>query len=149
VKLAVAESLTGGLVAAAITSVPGASDVFLGGVIAYTSSVKSTMLGVSARVLETCGPVNEDVAVAMAEGVRDAVGADASVAVTGVAGPAAHGGMPPGRVCIAVVGPSDRIAMTLDLPGNRDAVRAAAVEEALSALITIVERSRAGGTRVE
>jgi len=148
VKLAVAESLTGGLVAGAITSVPGASDVFLGGVIAYDASVKSVVLGVGQDLLREWGPVSEEVAVAMAEGARRVVGADVAVAVTGVAGPAAHGGKPPGRVCVAAVGVGDRVVRTLDFAGDRESVRAAAVEEACQALITIVERSGRKGTRV-
>ncbi len=148
-RLAVAESITGGLVAGAITSVPGASDVFLGGVVAYDASVKSAVLGVGRDLLDRHGPVSEEVAVAMAEGVRVAFGADVAVAVTGVAGPAAHGGQPPGRVCIAAVGHGEPVARTIDLDGDREAVRAGAVNEALFVLITIMERSGVGGTRVE
>ena len=117
--LATAESCTGGLVAARLTSVPGSSDVFLGAVVAYADEVKARELGVPAEVLERHGAVSAEAAAAMAAGARARLGADVAVAVTGVAGPG--GGTPekpvglvylhaagPGRRARAPAGPSRR-----------------------------------------
>ncbi|KAF0654289.1 competence/damage-inducible protein CinA-like protein [Cyanobium sp. Copco_Reservoir_LC18] len=104
--LAVAESCTGGGLGAALVAVPGASEVFLGGVIAYANAVKQALLGVPAAVLERHGAVSDPVAVAMAEGVRHLTGATWAVAVTGIAGPGGGSdGKPVGLVHIAVAGP--------------------------------------------
>ena len=86
-RLATAESLTGGGIGAAVTSVSGASAVFAGGVISYTNEVKHGVLGVPVEILNTCGAVSAPVAKAMAEGARRVTGADAAVSVTGLAGP--------------------------------------------------------------
>ncbi|MFM8524310.1 MAG: competence/damage-inducible protein A [Cyanobacteriota bacterium] len=104
--LAVAESCTGGGLGAALAAVPGASDVFLGGVISYANAVKRDLLGVPDDLLETHGAVSDPVAIAMAEGVRRLTGSSWSVAVTGVAGPGGGSAAKPvGLVHIAVVGP--------------------------------------------
>jgi nicotinamide-nucleotide amidase len=104
--LAVAESCTGGGLGAAITAVVGASEVFLGGVIAYANSLKQTLLGVPAALLESHGAVSDPVALAMAEGVRRLSGADWGIALTGIAGPTGAGpDKPVGLVHIAVAGP--------------------------------------------
>lgn len=134
VSIATAESLTGGLVCAALVDVPGASAVLKGGVVAYDVEVKSRQLGVSRRLLETEGPVSHAVATSMARGARSQMGADVAVAITGAAGPDAHGGQPPGTVVIAVVGPLGERTLTLHLDGDRDHVRDAAVGAALSHL---------------
>ena len=107
--LATAESCTGGLVAAALTSVPGASAVFLGAVVAYSNAVKIRLLGVPSELLAEKGAVNADVARAMARGACEALSASLGLAVTGIAGPA--GGTPEkpvGRIHIAVSGPGAR-----------------------------------------
>ncbi|MCZ9341180.1 nicotinamide-nucleotide amidohydrolase family protein, partial [Streptomyces sp. TRM76130] len=103
--VAVAESLTGGLVAAQLTSVPGASQVFRGSVTAYATDLKHDLLGVDAAVLAARGAVDPQVAVEMAAGVRKALGADWGVATTGVAGPDPQDGQAVGTVFVAVHGP--------------------------------------------
>src|SRR5258708_21980260 len=94
--VATAESLTGGLVAAALTDVPGASNAFRGGVIAYATELKARLLDVDGHMLDLHGAVYAPVAAAMAAGVRDRLGATIGVATTGVAGPDPHGRQPPG-----------------------------------------------------
>jgi nicotinamide-nucleotide amidase len=132
--LAAAESLTGGMVGSKLTSVPGASDVFVGGVVSYASRVKHDLLDVPE------GPVvTEAAAVAMADGVRRRLGADVGIAATGVAGPAEQEGRPPGTVCLAVVvGDPDAggsaASVELRLPGRRDQVREFAVISLLGLL---------------
>lgn len=148
VTIAAAESITGGLVAAALTDAPGSSDVFLGGVVAYGSTPKMTVLGVSAAVLDTAGPVSEATAMAMAVGARSLFGADIAVSTTGAAGPEPHGGQPAGVVCIAVVSGTHTSARTLNLAGGRDNVRLAAVAEALHDVVTMVTGTPTTGTSV-
>ena len=105
-SLAVAESCTGGGLGAALSAVPGASEVFLGGVIAYANAVKQELLNVPSGVLKTCGAVSDPVAQSMAEGVRRATGADWAIAVTGIAGPGGGSAdKPVGLVHIAIAGP--------------------------------------------
>jgi nicotinamide-nucleotide amidase len=116
--LATAESLTGGLIASRLTSVPGASEVFRGGVVAYASEVKFDVLGVPP------GPViSAEAACAMAAGACRVLGADVSVAVTGVAGPSAQEGQPVGTVWMATCVGGDAAAVPVRLPGDRDRVR--------------------------
>jgi nicotinamide-nucleotide amidase len=140
--LAVAESLTGGLLAAAIVAVPGASTVFRGGLVVYATDLKESLAGVPAELLAARGPVDPEVAVAMAEGARERCRADWGLATTGVAGPDPQDGAPPGRVYVAVAGPApiagsgaapDRVR-SLTVPGDRAAVREAAVAAALALL---------------
>lgn len=102
--IAVAESLTGGLLAAAITGVPGASAVFRGSVTAYATDLKASILGVDANLLDEVGAVHAEVARQMAEGVRRLCRADIGVATTGVAGPTPQDGRPVGTVFVAVAG---------------------------------------------
>jgi nicotinamide-nucleotide amidase len=141
--LAAAESCTGGLVAARLTSVPGASEVFLGGVVAYANEVKKAELGVPEGVLERHGAVSAEAAAAMASGARERLGVDVAVAVTGVAGPG--GGTvekPVGLVYLHVEGPDGSLARELDLPGERGAIRARATVAALHLLRTLLAQSR-------
>jgi nicotinamide-nucleotide amidase len=116
--LAVAESLTGGLVASRVVNVPGSSDWFRGGVVAYDSQVKFDVLGVPE------GPViSEEAAMAMADGVRRLLGADVGIATTGVAGPAEQEGQPPGTVWLGTAIDDEVSAVLIRLPGDRDRVR--------------------------
>ena len=136
--VATAESLTGGLVADAFVGVPGTSAVYRGGVIPYATSLKHALLGVDADLLENKGPVDPDVALQMAGGVAERLGATWGVATTGVAGPEPQDGVPPGVVYVAVVGPQVRRVERLDLPGERVDVRLAATEKALRLLTGVV-----------
>ena len=133
--VAAAESLTGGLVAAALTDVPGSSSAFRGGVVAYATELKSQLLGVDSRLLAAHGPVYAPVAAAMAEGVRTRLGATIGVATTGVAGPDPADGLPPGTVHVAVSLADDTVVRTMALAGNRDEVRRLAVEQVLGLLL--------------
>ena len=140
--LATAESCTGGLVGARLTSVPGASDVYVGGVVAYADAVKLARLGVPEGVLERHGAVSAETAEAMAAGARTAVGADVAVAVTGVAGPG--GGTPAkpvGLVFVSVESPDGAATEELRLPGDREAVRTRATVVALHALRRVLTQS--------
>jgi nicotinamide-nucleotide amidase len=146
--IATAESLTGGLVAAALTSVPGASDVFLGGIVAYALEVKGAALGVPRDLLAACGPVSEEVAVAMAEGARRLFGSDLAVATTGAAGPEPHGGRSPGTFCVGVASPFGSLARTEVVPGDRHEVRTKATDQAILALCEVIDSAGEPGTRV-
>jgi nicotinamide-nucleotide amidase len=133
--VAAAESLTGGLVAAALTDVPGASNAFRGGVIAYATELKAEALGVDVTLLKRHGPVYAPVAAAMAEGVRQRLGATIGVATTGVAGPGPQDGQPAGTVHIAVSLAGDTVVRTMALAGNRDEVRRLTVDRVLGLLL--------------
>jgi nicotinamide-nucleotide amidase len=134
-KLAVAESCTGGLLAAAITDQPGSSAYFSGGVVAYSNEVKQALLGVPAELIRSVGAVSAEVAQAMAEGVRRALGADLGVAVTGIAGPEADGtDKPVGLTYIWMDGPEGGEGRRFVFVGDRWANRRAAVAEALQLL---------------
>jgi competence/damage-inducible protein CinA-like protein len=141
--LGVAESCTGGLVAARLTSVAGASDVFRGGVVAYADGVKQHELDVPADVLASHGAVSAEVARAMAEGARSRLGVDVAVAVTGVAGPG--GGTlakPVGLVLFHAVSPGGEEAFELELPGDREWIRARSATAALHLLRQLLTRTR-------
>lgn len=117
--IGVAESLTGGLVTATLVSVPGASKVLRGGVVAYATDLKAGLLGVDADLLAERGAVDEAVAAQMAAGVRTATGADVGLATTGVAGPDPQDGQAPGVVFVAVSTPLASEVHRLDLSGDR------------------------------
>jgi nicotinamide-nucleotide amidase len=141
--LAAAESCTGGLVAARLTSVPGSSEVFRGGVVAYDNGVKRAQLGVSTDTLAEHGAVSAETAAAMASGARESLDADAAVSVTGVAGPG--GGTPEkpvGLVYLNASGPEAELARELNLPGDREAVRRRATAAALHLLRELLTQIR-------
>jgi nicotinamide-nucleotide amidase len=142
-RLATAESCTGGMVAARLTDVPGSSASFVGGVVAYADEMKRDELDVSEELLAEHGAVSAEVAAAMAEGARRRLGADVAVAVTGVAGPG--GGTaekPVGRVHLHAAGPDGALARVLDLPGEREQVRVRATVTALHLLRALLAGSR-------
>jgi len=131
--LAAAESLTGGLLSATIVDVPGASKVFRGALIVYATDLKHTLAGVDAALLAERGPVDPDVALALARGAASACGATWGLATTGVAGPDAQDGVPVGKVFIGLAGPVERVE-ELALTGGRSEIRQATVAAALSLL---------------
>ncbi|WP_405684103.1 CinA family protein [Streptomyces sp. NBC_00057] len=133
--LAVAESLTGGLVAAELTSVPGASNSFRGSVTAYATPLKRELLGVDGVLLAERGAVDPEVARQMAAGVRRVLGADWGMATTGVAGPEPQDGKPVGTVYVAVAGPDGaENVTTLRLNGGRADIRRETVRSVLALL---------------
>jgi nicotinamide-nucleotide amidase len=132
--VAVAESLTAGLVGAAITEIPGSSAVFRGGVQVYATDLKASLAGVPGPVLAEHGAVSEPTARALAQGVRERLGATYGLALTGVAGPDPQEGQPVGTLHVAVAGPDGVRARSLRLPGDRARVRLLAVTAALDLL---------------
>ncbi|MGX2994163.1 CinA family protein [Streptomyces sp. JNUCC 64] len=137
--LAVAESLTGGLVAAALTDVPGASRAFRGSVTAYATPVKERLLGVDGGLLAARGAVDGEVALSMADGVRRVLGADWGIATTGVAGPEPQDGRPVGTVYVAVRGPRDGgKVVALRLNGDRTEIRRESVRSVLGLLLELL-----------
>lgn len=139
--IAVAESLTGGLVTAELTSIPGASGAVVGGVVVYATELKNTLLGVDPELLAREGPVHPEVARQLAVGVRErlAVGgkpADIGLATTGVAGPEPQGGRAVGTVYVGIsVGAKTRV-VDLIFSGDRESVRAQTLSRAISELCT-------------
>lgn len=142
VTVAVAESLTGGLVCSALVEAPGASDVIRGAVVAYAPDLKASLLGVGDDHLAEHGTVSAGTAEQMARGVRELCGSDLGVATTGVAGPAESEGKPPGTVFIAVADADAAVSRELSLDGGRQEVRGATVDAVLDLLL---ERIDAGG----
>ncbi|MER7403492.1 CinA family protein [Streptomyces sp. NPDC000070] len=155
--LAVAESLTGGLVAAEITSVPGASKVFRGSVTAYATELKHELLGVDATLLAARGAVNPQVAAQMATGVRMALGTDWGIATTGVAGPEPQDGQAVGTVFVAVDGPlrTDSGSVGggkvegLRLNGDREEIRRESVRSVLALLLKELAGEQTGNERAQ
>ena len=132
--VAVAESLTAGLVGAALTEVAGSSAVFRGGVQVYATDLKATLAGVPQGVLDEHGAVSAPTAEALAAGVRERLGATYGLALTGVAGPDEQEGHPPGTVFVAVAGPAGTTSRAVRLPGGRARVRLLAVTAGLDLL---------------
>jgi nicotinamide-nucleotide amidase len=132
--VATAESLTGGLVAALLTSVPGSSAVVRGGLVVYATPLKHELAHVDADLLAEHGPVHPDVAARLADGARSVCGATWGIGLTGVAGPDPQDGIEPGVVHIGVSGPGGGEVRTIGVDGNRHQVRAAAVGTALDLL---------------
>jgi nicotinamide-nucleotide amidase len=155
--LAVAESLTGGLVAAEITSVPGASKVFRGSVTAYATELKHDLLDVDATLLATQGAVDPQVAAQMAAGVRKALGTDWGIATTGVAGPDPQDGQPVGTVFVAVDGPVPADSGSagggkveaLRLNGGRAEIRRESVRSVLALLLKGLAGEQTGNERAQ
>ncbi|WP_433439646.1 CinA family protein [Nonomuraea sp. CA-141351] len=138
--VAVAESLTGGLIGAAITSVSGSSKAFRGGVISYATDLKHELLGVPGELLRREGAVHPDVAAAMAAGVARLCGATYGLAVTGVAGPESQDGKPVGTVYAAVCGPGETMwGRELRLTGSRERIRVRTVDEAVDLLSGVLK----------
>ncbi|MEU8321631.1 nicotinamide-nucleotide amidohydrolase family protein [Nonomuraea sp. NPDC048881] len=141
--VAVAESLTGGLIGAAFTSVPGASKAFRGGVISYATDLKRDLLGVPGELLSREGAVHPEVAAAMAEGVARVCGAAYGLAVTGVAGPEPQDGKPVGLVYAAVHGPGgENLVRALSLEGSRERIRVRTVHEAVDLLAGVLKANK-------
>jgi nicotinamide-nucleotide amidase len=142
-RLATAESCTGGLVAARLTDVPGSSDVFAGGVVAYSNEVKTAEVGVPTAVIDRHGAVSAEVAQAMAVGVRQRLGVDVGIAVTGVAGP--DGGTeakPVGLVYFHVSTPDGERGGEFSLPADRETVRSRATVGALHLARRVLTQNR-------
>ncbi len=136
--LAVAESVTGGRIASALTGVAGASNVLRGAVVAYSTEIKGTVLGVSPQLLAERGPVCSEVAVAMAAGIRRLMGASFAVATTGEAGPLSGSGQQVGTVHVAVSGPTGSRNVGLHLEGDRAAIQAGSTRAALGLLAEVL-----------
>ena len=136
--LAVAESITGGLLAGALTDVAGSSAVFLGGVVSYSDAAKKSLLQVRARTLTKHTAVSEEVAVIMARSVRELFGADYAISTTGVAGPGKAYGQRAGTAWLAIITPQHEETVALALSGNRAEIRHATIESALAAFARIL-----------
>jgi nicotinamide-nucleotide amidase len=142
--LAVAESLTGGLLAAELVAVPGASKVFRGSVTAYATDLKGRLLGVDGGLLAAEGPVHPAVAEQMACGVRELLGATYGLSTTGVAGPEPQDGRPVGTVHVGVCGPGGTLVSSPQLSGDRATIRRMAVAAALDLLARALESGPTG-----
>jgi PncC family amidohydrolase len=142
--VATAESLTGGMLGALITGVPGSSVAYRGGVVAYATEVKQQLLGVPADLVATHGVVSRECAEAMATGVRGLLGASYGVATTGVAGPGPQDGHGAGTVWVAVAGEEGVDARLLALPGSRDDVRRGTCAAVIELLEDVLPREVPG-----
>ena len=143
-RVSIAESCTGGLLASRLTDVPGSSAYVEQGVVAYSNAAKTSLLGVPADLIEKNGAVSEPVATAMASGARDRSSAEIGVGVTGIAGPGgATDGKPVGTVAIAVAGPDDAgWARTFRFPGGRSMVKFQASQTALDMVRRVLQRGQ-------
>lgn len=136
-SVSVAESLTGGSLASTLVDIPGASEVFFGGVVAYTIAAKREVLGVSEDALAH-GVVSQEVAIAMAKGALILFGSDYAISTTGVAGPGLHEGMEPGTIWVGYASKTNSGAELIKLAGDRNQIRASAVKAALEMIDTQV-----------
>ncbi len=136
--IATAESLTGGRLAVHLTDVPGASQTYLGGVVAYATEVKASILDVPTDVIEEHGVVSAECAKAMAAGARGLTGASYGLSTTGVAGPTEQEGKAPGTVFVGIAGPGLLDALELDLAGDRRAIQEQTCVQALEAVAAIL-----------
>ena len=137
-SVSVAESLTGGLLCAALTEAPGASAVIRGGVVAYATDLKSSMLSVSQELLASRGAVDPDVALEMAAGIARKLGSDIGLSTTGVAGPEPQDGKAVGTVFIACAWGEKHSVEELSLSGTRNEIRSLTVHAALRMLASVV-----------
>jgi len=140
--IATAESCTGGLIAGALTEVPGSSAVIMGGIVSYSNGAKQTLLSVTPETLDRFGAVSEEVAGEMAQGALRALPeATLAVSVTGIAGPGGSAFKPEGRVCFGLAQAASCSTETIDFgPLGRKAVRQAATDHALRLLLSVLER---------
>ncbi len=136
--LATAESLTGGLLGAALTDVPGVSAIYRGGVIVYATELKAKLAGVPEELLAAVGPVHPDTAAALATGVRERLDATYGLATTGVAGPDPQAGVAAGTVYVAAAGPGSVQVRKLQLSGDRAAIRRRSVQAVLELAASLV-----------
>lgn len=139
--LSIAESLTAGGLGHALTQIPGASEVFFGGVIAYTSEVKVSQLGVSQNLIDSFSVVSEEVAMAMAVGVREKFATTWAIATTGIAGPGDYKGIREGTVWIAISGPVNE-SLHLQLDSGREGVRQGAISSAIGTFARILSSTQ-------
>ena len=148
-SLATAESLTGGLLSATLTDVPGASGSFTGAVVSYATRIKESLLDVPAEVVAAHGVVSGECAAAMALGVRARLRTTWGLATTGVAGPDSQEGKPVGEVWVAVAGPSGVEVRRLALSGDRRAIREQSCREVLALLTEALDTEPAIPAREE
>lgn len=137
-SISVAESLTGGGLAEALSSLPGSSEIFRGSVTAYQPEIKSSLLKVPAELIAEFGVVSEEVAVAMADGVKQLMNSTWSISTTGVAGPGPSDGVAAGTVWVAIEGPISQ-TLQLELSGTREIVRNATIAGAIAAFARILK----------
>ena len=141
-SLATAESITAGGLSSAITSVEGSSQIFLGAIVAYQNHIKADVLGIDEAVIATHTVYSQEVAIAMAQAVREKFGATWAIATTGVAGPGPTDGVPSGTVWVAIDGPVTQ-SLELSFAGGRESVRNATVATAIGSFTRILrERTR-------
>ncbi|MEP9383101.1 CinA family protein [Nocardioides sp. KR10-350] len=138
--VATAESLTGGRLAALLTDTPGASETYLGGVVTYATELKHSILDVPREIIDGVGVVSAECAEAMATGVKAITGSSYAIATTGVAGPDAQEGKPPGTVYVGLAGPGLVTSALLELSGGRTDIQAATCERALQELEDVLRR---------
>lgn len=143
--VAVAESLTGGLLSAALSESPGSSETFRGGLVVYATDLKALLAGVPQALLDSRGPVSPDVAAALARGARERLGADLGVGITGVAGPDPVGLHGAGTIYLAVAGERIGEVSAAVLTGSRAEIRAASVIAALGLLVAVLTGSGEAG----